>query len=78
MPIARPSFIVGEGREDKRTWEDAAAGAANGVLGLLGVFGAKKLRDKYRSIGPEQLASALARLGLDERADKIYEAGQLR
>ena len=76
--IARPSFIVGEGREDRRRAEDATAAVANGVLGMLGALGAKKLRDKYRSIGPDALASALARLGLDETADRVYEAGDLR
>lgn len=76
--IARPSFIVGEGREDKRRLEDTTAAVANGVLAALGALGAKKLRDKYRSIGPDQLAAQLVRLGLDQTADKIYEAGELR
>jgi nucleoside-diphosphate-sugar epimerase len=76
--IARPSFIVGDGREDRRRLEDATAAVANGVLGALGALGAKKLRDKYRSIGPDALAAQLVRLGLDETADRVYEAGDLR
>ena len=76
--IARPSFIVGEGRDDQRRLEDTTAAIANGVLGVLGALGARKLRDKYRSIGPDALAAALVRLGLDESADTIYEAGALR
>lgn len=76
--IARPSFIVGEGRDDRRRLEDASAAVANGVLGVLGVLGAKKLRDRYRSIGPDALAGALVRLGLDEKDDRVYEAGELR
>jgi uncharacterized protein YbjT (DUF2867 family) len=76
--VARPSFIVGEGRDDKRRLEDTTASVANGVLGVLGALGAKKLRDKYRSIGPDALATALVRLGLDETADRVYEAGELQ
>jgi len=76
--IARPSFIAGEGRDDQRRLEDTAATIANGLLGVLGALGGKKLRDKYRSIGPDQLAAQLVRLGLDERADRIYEAADLR
>ena len=76
--IARPSFIVGDGREDRRRAEDATAAVANGLLGMLGALGATRLRDKYRSIGPDALATALVRLGLDETADRVYQAGDLR
>lgn len=75
---ARPSIITGEGRDDKRRFEDVSASVGDGLLGVLGALGAKKLRDKYRSIGPDALAAALVRLGLDETDDRVYEAGELR
>lgn len=76
--VARPSFIVGDGRDDRRRLEDTTAAVANGLLGMLGALGAKKLRDKYQSIGPDELAAALVRLGLDETADRVYESAALR
>jgi nucleoside-diphosphate-sugar epimerase len=57
--IARPSFITGAGREDGRLGERTAATVANGLLGVAGVFGARKLRDRYRSIDNVGLAAAL-------------------
>ena len=77
--IARPSFIVGDGRgDDKRTVEDATAAVANLALGVAGFFGAKQLRATYRSIDPETLAAALVRLGLDDVRDLIATGPELR
>jgi uncharacterized protein YbjT (DUF2867 family) len=77
--IARPSFIVGDGRgDDKRTIEDASAGVANALLAVAGAFGARRLRDTYRSIDPRTLAAALARLGLDDARDRIATGPDLR
>jgi len=77
--IARPSFIVGEGRgDDKRTLEDATAAVANLALGVVGFFGGKRLRATYRSIDPATLAAALVRLGLDDVRDLIATGPDLR
>ena len=77
--IARPSFIVGEGRgDDKRTLEDATAAVANLALGVVGFFGGKQLRATYRSIDPATLAAALVRLGLDDVRDLIATGPDLR
>lgn len=76
--IARPSFIVGEGRDDRRRLEDTSAAVANAVLGVAGFLGAKRLRDTYRSIEPETLAAALVRLGLDDVRDLIATGPDLR
>ena len=77
--IARPSFIVGDGRgDDRRTLEDATATVANGVLRVVGVLGGTRLRDTYRSIDPATLASALVRLGLDDVRDLIATGPDLR
>ncbi|MBK9035673.1 MAG: NAD(P)H-binding protein [Myxococcales bacterium] len=76
--IARPSFIVGDGRDDKRTLEDASAAVANAMLGVAGFLGARTLRATYRSIDPATLAAALARLGLDDDRDLIATGPDLR
>ncbi|MEZ4402434.1 MAG: NAD(P)H-binding protein [Kofleriaceae bacterium] len=76
--IARPSFIVGDGRDDRRRIEDATATVANAVLGVAGLFGARRLRATYRSIDPATLAAALVRLGLDDDRDLIATGTELR
>jgi uncharacterized protein YbjT (DUF2867 family) len=75
--IARPSFIVGE-RDDKRRGEAAAAHAIDGVLAIVGVFGGKRVRERYRSTGGDVLASALIRIGEAPEHDRIYEGADLR
>ena len=60
--IARPSIITGE-RDDSRLGERTAAVVGDGLLAVAGVFGGKKLRERYRSTTPDVLASALIRLG---------------
>jgi nucleoside-diphosphate-sugar epimerase len=63
--IARPSFISGPGRDDGRPFERAAAGASDGLLAVAGLLGARRLRDRYRSIDNVQLARALVTAALD-------------
>lgn len=63
--IARPSFISGPGRDDGRPLERAAAGVGNGLLAVAGALGARRLRDRYRSIDNVQLAHALIAAALD-------------
>jgi len=67
--IARPSFIVGPGRDDGRPGERVGAAAVDGLLSTISFFGARKLADKYRSQTNTELATSLARLALDPRAE---------
>lgn len=60
--IARPSVITGE-RDERRLGERASAVIADGLLGVVRVFGGKGLRDKYGSTTPDVLAAALIRHG---------------
>ena len=75
--IARPSIITGE-RDDSRFGEKTAAVVGDGLLAVAGVFGGKKLRDRFRSTSPDILASALIRLGEAPEADKIVDGAELR
>jgi uncharacterized protein YbjT (DUF2867 family) len=75
--IARPAIITGE-RDEARIGERAASVVGDGVLAIAGVFGGKKLRDKYRSTTPDVLASALIRIGEDVTHDRIAEGSDLR
>ena len=63
--IARPSFIAGPGRDDGRPLERVAAGASDGFLAVAGLLGARRLRDRFRSIDNVQLARALIAAALD-------------
>jgi uncharacterized protein YbjT (DUF2867 family) len=76
--IARPSFIVGE-RDDHRASEKLGAPIADGVLGVLGALGARRMADRYRSITGVELARALVHVSLDEAfRDRIVEADALQ
>lgn len=63
--IARPSFIAGAGRDDGRPLERAAAGVSDGFLAVAGALGARRLRDRFRSIDNVELARALIAAALD-------------
>lgn len=82
--IAQPSVITeaGDGpdaaRDDRRPAERAAAAVGDALLGVLGVFGAKKLRAHYRSTTPDVLAAALIRLGESPEADRVVVGDELR
>lgn len=75
--IARPSIITGE-REDGRLGERGAAVIGDGLLAVAGLLGGKKLRDKYRSTGPDILAAALIRLAEAPEHDRIADGADLR
>ena len=75
--IARPSFITGD-RDERRLGEKTAAVVSNGVLAVVGVFGGRKVRDRYRSTSPDVLASALIRLGEAPESDRIVDGADLR
>jgi uncharacterized protein YbjT (DUF2867 family) len=76
--IARPSFIVGD-RDDTRPAEIFGAPVADALLGAIGLFGARRTADRYRSIRGEDLARVLVTLALDaSSANRIVEAGALQ
>jgi uncharacterized protein YbjT (DUF2867 family) len=75
--IARPSFITGD-RDESRMGEKTAAVMSNGVLAVAGIFGGKKLRERYRSTTPDVLASALIRIGEAPEHDVIVDGKELR
>lgn len=76
--IVRPSFITGADREETRPAERTAAVAVNGVLALAGLFGARQLRDRYRSITAPALADAMVRQALAGGPSRIVHTEELR
>ncbi len=77
--IARPSFITGPDRDDERIGERLGSAFVDGALAVAGVFGGRRLRDRYRSTSNTALARALARAGLDPNAaNQIIESEDLR
>ena len=71
--IARPSFIVGD-RDEPRRSEQLGAPLADGALALLGALGGRRLAARYRSITGQALAASLVRLSRDPAwADRIAE-----
>ncbi len=76
--IARPAFIAGSDREEKRPLEHFGASALDGVLAAAAGVGLGKLQKRYRSINAEGLASALVKLGFDPKAEnRIVEHAEL-
>lgn len=76
--IARPSFIVGPGRDEPRPLEHLGASLVDGALGVAGALGARRLRDRYRSTTNVDLARALVRVALDPEAHGVFESEDLR
>ena len=77
--IARPLFITGGDREEKRALERTLGVLTDGLLGLAWLVGARKLRDRYASLTGSQLGSALVHAALDDRyANTVLEAAELR
>jgi NADH dehydrogenase len=75
--IARPSIITGE-RDESRAGERTAAVVGDGLLAVAGVFGGRKLRERYRSTTPDVLASALIRIAEAGEHDRVYDGVELR
>jgi nucleoside-diphosphate-sugar epimerase len=67
--IVRPAVIAGE-RDEGRPLERVAARVGDALLAVLGALGARRLRQRYRSITAVELARALARCAFDEAADR--------
>jgi nucleoside-diphosphate-sugar epimerase len=63
--IARPAFISGSDRDERRLLERTASIALDGVLDVAALFGGRLLRDRYATLTGEQLAGGLVRLALD-------------
>ncbi len=77
--IARPSFIVGAGRDEPRPAELWGARAIDGLLAVAGAVGLRTLRERYRSTSNAVLAGALVRLARDSAAlDATIESEGLR
>ena len=77
--IARPSFISGPGRDDGRALERVAAGASDGFLAVAGLLGARRFRDRFRSIDNVELARALIAAAFDPAcADQILAGDRLQ
>ncbi len=77
--IARPSFVTGPDRDELRPGERLGAAAGDGVLALAGLFGARTLRDRYRSTSATELAQALVRHALDPASqNRIITSEALR
>lgn len=69
--IARPTFISGPDRSEFRPLERLAAIASDRALGVLAAFGARRLRDRFRSISGRELADALVTLAFDPTRPRL-------
>jgi uncharacterized protein YbjT (DUF2867 family) len=75
--IARPAIITGD-RDESRIGERTAAVVGDGLLAVAGVFGARRLRDRYKSTTPAVLAAALIRLAEAPEHDRVVDGAALR
>lgn len=77
--IARPSFITGADREEKRAGERVVSAVADRILGVMGALGATRVRDRYQAMDATTLARALMGVGFDPAAaNNLFEADALR
>ena len=77
--IARPSFITGGDRDESRPMERVGAAVTDATLGLVGLLGGSRVRDRYRSTTNTALAAALVRSAADPRAlDRVLDSEDLR
>jgi uncharacterized protein YbjT (DUF2867 family) len=77
--IARPSFISGTDRDEFRLAERLAANLTDGLLRVVGLFGARRIRERYRSTTPRVLARALVRAALEsDGPSRVLESEELR
>lgn len=75
--LARPSFITGPDRTERRIAERLAARAVDTATGGLAALGIRGLRERYASVTGPQLAHALVDLALQGRRG-VVEAAALR
>ncbi|MCB9706393.1 MAG: NAD(P)H-binding protein [Myxococcales bacterium] len=77
--IARPSFISGPDREERRVGERIGARVGDALLGVVGALGGRRVQARYGSLSADQLARALLRLAADPEAEGgTFEADRLR
>lgn len=76
--IVRPSFITGSDREG-RAGERAAAAVTDVLVTMVGAVGARRARDRFKSMTGAELAEAMVRAALDPACDgRILEGDDLR
>jgi NADH dehydrogenase len=63
--IVRPSFISGSDRDERRVTERVASIAADALLDVAALLGARALRDRYGTLTGDELAAGMVRLALD-------------
>jgi hypothetical protein len=71
---ARPAFISGPDREEKRAGEHLMSGLLDGVLKVAG----RRARDRWASMDAPTLARGLVRLVTDPTPDRVVAADELR
>ena len=77
--IARPGIITGPGRDEFRLFERVAGAAVDWSLLWGAVLGMQILRERYRSIGAEELAKALVSHAIDpDSRGKVLPGEKLR
>ncbi len=77
--IARPGIITGPGRDEFRFFERLAGAAVDWSLLWGAVLGMQILRERYRSIGAEELAKALVSHAIDpDSRGKVLRGEKLR
>ncbi|MBT9558032.1 MAG: NAD(P)H-binding protein [Myxococcales bacterium] len=76
--IARPSFITGPDREERRALERVSAVVADGLFAGLGAIGLKGIGARYGSRTADELAGSLVRLALaTEFTSQVVESEAL-
>jgi uncharacterized protein YbjT (DUF2867 family) len=76
--IARPAIITGD-RDEPRLGEAIGAKVVDGALAFVGLLGARKLKDRYRSMTNVELAAGLVRVAMDPACEnQVVEGEALR
>jgi uncharacterized protein YbjT (DUF2867 family) len=76
---ARPAFITGGDRDERRPLERVTGTAFDLLLAPLALLGAGHVRARYASLSGAQLAAGLASVVFDERrSDAVVMADELR
>ena len=63
--IVQPSFISGSDRDERRVTERAASVAADALLHVAALAGARRLRDRWATLSGDALAAGMVRLALE-------------
>lgn len=77
--VARPAFVTGGDREERRPAERIAALVSDGVLGVARAVGARSLADRWMSLDGATLGRGLAALALAHPGERlVVGAAELR